>query len=380
MQEEIELRKKEIHTDGYPMSIGEVISLYRRKEVDIHPEFQRFFRWTPLQKTKLIESILLGIPIPPIFVSQREDGVWDVVDGLQRLSTIFEFVGVLRDEHKVLIPPSTLVGTQYLPSLEGKTWGEPQEEGTTKKSGAEREFPSALRIAFKREKLDFKIVKKESDPATKYELFQRLNTLGTSLSPQEVRNCLLIMINRELYQWLADLATFGPFQRTIALSEKQLDERYDVELALRFIVLLKSSTEELKDKPDIGEFLTEQMKLFALDKTFDRKGIGEDFKETFKLVEKVLQDQAFRRFDAKKKRFMGGFSISAYEVIAVGVGANVTKWKVRISHSPEWKTPFLEIVQGLWADATFLKYSGSGVRASTRLPNLIPLGRRIFKP
>src|SRR5437867_2884886 len=98
LQEEIDVMRKEIRTDSYSMSIGEWISLYEKDEIDIHPEFQRFFRWTDLQKTRLIESILLGIPIPPVFVSQREDGVWDVVDGLQRLSSIYQFAGILTDE------------------------------------------------------------------------------------------------------------------------------------------------------------------------------------------------------------------------------------------------------------------------------------------
>jgi uncharacterized protein with ParB-like and HNH nuclease domain len=92
--DEIDLRRREIRTDGYAMSIGEWISLYEKNELDIHPEFQRFFRWSDTQKTNLIESILLGIPLPPIFVSQRADGVWDVVDGLQRLSTVFQLIGI----------------------------------------------------------------------------------------------------------------------------------------------------------------------------------------------------------------------------------------------------------------------------------------------
>ena len=82
--------RAEIRTDGYPISIGELLAMYKDSELDIHPEFQRFFRWSPEQKSRLIESLLLGIPLPSIFVSQRENGIFDVIDGLQRLSTIFQ--------------------------------------------------------------------------------------------------------------------------------------------------------------------------------------------------------------------------------------------------------------------------------------------------
>ena len=94
LQDEINARASKIYRESYQMSIGELINLYRDGEMDIHPEFQRVFRWSEYQKTKLIESIMLNIPIPSIFVSQNEDGVWDVIDGVQRLSTIFQFVGI----------------------------------------------------------------------------------------------------------------------------------------------------------------------------------------------------------------------------------------------------------------------------------------------
>jgi uncharacterized protein with ParB-like and HNH nuclease domain len=202
LQEEIEKKSKEIHTDGYPMSIGELISLYKEEEMEIHPEFQRFFRWNPLQKTKFIESILLGIPLPPIFVSQREDGVWDVIDGLQRLSTIFEFVGILKDENGKTFPPSKLLKTKYLPSLEGKMW---DSEDTA------NSLNLTQRLKFKREKIGVQIIKKESDADIKYELFQRINTLGTKLSDQELRNCLLVMKNKSFYEWFENLAKYPPF-------------------------------------------------------------------------------------------------------------------------------------------------------------------------
>ena len=96
LHEEIEQKSKEIITDNYSMSVGEIISMYREGDLDIHPEFQRFFRWTDSQKSRLIESFLLNFPVPPIFVYQRTDGVWDIVDGLQRVSTILQFVGIYK--------------------------------------------------------------------------------------------------------------------------------------------------------------------------------------------------------------------------------------------------------------------------------------------
>jgi hypothetical protein len=174
LEDQIASRAKEIHTDGYPMSIGEVLSLYADGDIDIHPEFQRIFRWDDDQKSRLIESLLLRIPIPPIFVSQRPDGVWDVIDGVQRLSTIFEFIGVYRDEDDQLISPSTLRGTEYLPDLAGYKWEHVTPGG--------KAFTDALRRDIKRAKLEFRIIRKESDLNAKYDLFQRLNSGSTKLT------------------------------------------------------------------------------------------------------------------------------------------------------------------------------------------------------
>ena len=88
------------------MSLGELMNLYQSRELDLHPDFQRFLGWTDEQKTKLIKSILLGIPLPPVFVSQRKDGVWDVIDGLQRLSAIFSLQGFCRAKTEHSRPPS----------------------------------------------------------------------------------------------------------------------------------------------------------------------------------------------------------------------------------------------------------------------------------
>src|SRR5262245_7526250 len=104
LESQVDSRRKQIHTDRLSMSIGELEALYGRGELDIHPKFQRVLRWSNTQKTRLIESLLLRIPMPPIFVAQDENGNWDVVDGVQRLGTCFEFLGILKDEKGADVP------------------------------------------------------------------------------------------------------------------------------------------------------------------------------------------------------------------------------------------------------------------------------------
>ncbi|CAG7840421.1 hypothetical protein CLOHAE12215_01845 [Clostridium haemolyticum] len=82
LEESIRRARNNLTTDRLDMSYGEIISMYEREEIVIAPEFQRLFRWTDYQKTRFIESILLGIPIPPIFVAEDKDGRWELVDGL----------------------------------------------------------------------------------------------------------------------------------------------------------------------------------------------------------------------------------------------------------------------------------------------------------
>ena len=338
--------------------------MYERDELDIHPEFQRFYRWSDSQKAGLIESILLGIPLPPIFVSQRADGVWDVVDGLQRLSTIFQFMGILRDETGKLIEPLTLQGTKYLPSLKGIRW---EDAGNPKKS-----LPKDLQLVVKGSKISASIVLKESDETAKYDLFQRLNTGGSELSPQEVRNCLLVMINKSFFEWLKDLPKFNSFVHTTALSDRPLEEAYDMELALRFVLLARIPEEDIKAIGDVGAFLTDRVSEAAQDRKFRRAELKRLFEETFTVLEEVLDDHAFKRYSTKKKKHEGGFLLSLFEVVALGVAYNLAEGTLCA------KTEIAKRARSVWSEKSFTEWATSGVNASRRLPRLIPFGRKLF--
>jgi uncharacterized protein with ParB-like and HNH nuclease domain len=363
--EQINAKRKEIRTDGYPMSIGEWISMYNSGELDIHPEFQRFFRWTPSQKSGLIESILLGIPLPSIFVSQREDGVWDVVDGLQRLSTIFQFVGILEDEDEEIVEPLVLEKTKYLPTLQDVQWN---NEKNPKKS-----LPSELQLLIKRSKVSASIILKESDETAKYDLFQRLNTGGSSLSPQEVRNCLLVMMNKDFFNWLKKLAGTETFSSTTALSDRPLEEAYDIELALRFVILANIDVKEIKAIGDVGVFITDKMAEVANNKKFNKSKAKSLFEDTFSVLDETLDADAFKRFSVKKSRHEGGFLLSLFEVIALGVAFNIQNGSLCA------KSKIAEKARSVWEDDEFTNWSASGVNASRRLPRLIPYGRQLFK-
>ena len=367
LDKEIDARRTEIRSDGYPMSIGELINLYRDSELDIHPEFQRFFRWSDEQKSRLIESILLGIPIPSIFVSQREDGVWDVIDGLQRLSTIFELVGILKDEDGNTLPPLKLRKTRYLPSLEGKKWEDEHNPSSS--------IGNANRLIVRRSKIDVKIMLRESSESSKYELFQRLNTGGSQLSGQEVRNVILIMVNLDAYRWIAALAQDENFLSCVTLSDRMLSEQFHLELVTRFLAFRTIEENDLRLVGDIGDFLTERITRIAESDDFEKtRGIEEiAFKSTFALLANSLAERSFRRYDADRGKYPGGFLISAFEPIAFGIGYNVESYTSRIN-----SRKIEGVIQKLWSNSEFLNHSGMGVNTTVRLRSNVPLGRRLF--
>lgn len=362
LQAEIDSKAKEIHSDSYSMSIGEISTLYKDEELDIHPDFQRIYRWNNTQKTKLIESLLLGIPIPSIFVAQREDGVWDVIDGLQRLSTIFEFMGILKDENGNLISPLKLEKTEYLPSLEGCYWDKNQDD--------QNSFDQTQRLLIKRAKLDIQIVKRESDKEAKYELFQRLNTGGSKLSDQEVRNCLLVMIDKEKFIWLKKLASNTDFQNCISITERAQNEAYDHELVLRYIIYRNTDATEISRSTDLGDLITKKMIEFIEKKNVDFDIEEQSFSKTFKLLSDTLGEDAFRKYDSKEHKFKGPFSISAFEAIIPGLSKNVESFS---------STKLEEKIKKMWGNVEFSAHSGAGLRAADRVKHLFPLSEILFQ-
>jgi len=123
---------------------------------------------------------------------------------------------------------------------------------------------------------------------------------------------------------------------------------------------------------DIGEFLNDRLSYLDTLSLSEKHNEGNAFRNTFKYIFGELEEHAFQRYDTVKSRFLGGFSISGFEVVALGIGYNIM--------DPNWS----EIddceskVQSIWSNPEFKDKSGSGVRASTRIPIIVPLGRSLF--
>lgn len=365
LEREVEDARRTISTDGYPMSIGELTNLYRDGELVIRPEFQRFFRWKSLQKSRLVESLLLSIPLPSIFVAQTESGIWEVVDGLQRISTIMELQGeLLKDGVKQ--PQLKLIGTKYLPSLEGRQW-QHDEKG--------RSLNEAERLDIKRSKVDLKILKRDSSSMAKYDLFQRLNSYGSSLNAQEMRSALLVAASPQFFSWIEGLSRHSTFVSTVALSESLIEERYDLELVTRFLVLhdwpeAKLKLTSLRDLPQILDDASISM---AEQFPARKDALEAAFKGTFDIVAANGGEDIFRRWDAAKGGFRGPFLNSSFEIFALGLG-------YRIATGKPYRSDLVAAAKELWTRKEMQSGFSTGRSTESRLIDFIPVGRNITAP
>lgn len=357
LETQIEKAKSIVKTNSYDMSIGELVSIYKDGELIIDPEYQRYFRWEEEQKTRFIESIMLGIPIPSIFVFQQKSSRWELVDGLQRVSTILEFMGVLRDADGNKKPALELEGTKMLPAFDGITYDADEPE---------RAFTEAQKIDFRRARVRLEILMKESDPKAKYELFMRLNTGGSALSEQEVRNCVINQLNKDLQRRIHEVTQSEDFTSLIDLTENQKLKQLDSEIILRFLAYRNVPyTRGL----DVHEYLDNAAITLAADADFDYVGELEMFGQILQLLRGAVGPGVFKRY--ADGRFSGKFMFSAFEVVATGLSKNLAHYQAD-SASLEQK------VKDLWVEPTFVNNSGAGTRGSRRLHALLGVADSYF--
>jgi hypothetical protein len=194
-----------IHTRSF--SLRQIVDMIDDKEIDLAPDFQRQYVWKDAQRWGLIESLLLGIPLPSFYFNEDREGLLQVVDGVQRLTTIHEFYkeGFVLGE------------LAYLKNLENKSFGQ-------------------LDGVFRRRLQNTQFVAHVIDPQTpyrvKFDVFRRINTGGTPLSAQEIRHCMSLSRSRDFLKSLVDLPEFKSVMGHAVLHHRRMADR---EIALRLV-------------------------------------------------------------------------------------------------------------------------------------------------
>jgi hypothetical protein len=270
------LEQNEIRTEAVDFSFGELLNLHREGEIVIRPEYQRLFRWSNEQRSRLIESILLKLPIPPIFLIEDDNGVLELIDGLQRTSSVLQFL-----EHGAIGEPALiLTGCDILRDLNGMKF---------------EDFSTSIRLGLKRTPIRAIIIKKSGSDFVKYEMFKRLNTGGSLLAPQEIRNCSCRMISggAEFYSELQALSNHPGFKSATArIPDVEKEQRADEELVLRFFAV-----QQYREK--FAGNVRDWLDNFMEDILFERGGVGirsGDFNVFFDFIAQKFGDSAFARW------------------------------------------------------------------------------------
>lgn len=267
-----------------------ILDLYRSyavdKELDPRPSFQRGYVWDRNRATKLIESILLHVPIPLIYTAEEDDGREVVIDGQQRLTSCFSFIEGFfpptandlersKAGHEVKKRPFRLGKMKILKDLEGMSY---------------EQLPPDLKKTLDRYGLQVIKISKESHPDVKFEIFERLNTGSVALADQEIRNCIYRGPYNDLINTLSNLDVF---RKVLGLSA-EAKRMQDVELVLRFLAF--------NDKTHLN--YNHKMKAFLNAHMRDNRYLLPEKSDAFKskftnacdLAFTVFGEKAFRRY------------------------------------------------------------------------------------
>jgi hypothetical protein len=214
--DQLDREKRTVSYDAYDVTIRQLVDMSASGEIDIAPDYQRHFIWQPDRESELIESILLGIPVPSLYMATNSDGGWEVVDGVQRLSTLLHFCGSQKQVAMVgRKGPLRLSGLKKLSAFNGYSFDD---------------LPRSLQTQFTLRPLRVTTLNDKSDLEVRFELFGRLNTGGIVLHPQEIRNSIYRGV---LNEQIKTLSKNRDFRQVVIIRKGQIEAGYE-ECIVRF--------------------------------------------------------------------------------------------------------------------------------------------------
>jgi uncharacterized protein with ParB-like and HNH nuclease domain len=293
VQDQLDKHRKSVAFDSYDVAVRELIGMISTDMIDIAPEYQRHFKWSQERQSELIESLFLGIPVPSLYMATNSDSTWEVIDGLQRITTIVNFAGSAENIERISTRSKKLIlkGLQKLDSLNGLCF---------------EELPKSLQLMFLTRPLRVTVLNDRSDFTVRYDLFERLNTGGVTLHPQEIRNCIFI---GEFNDFIKGCASQDDFKAVVKMPQNAEISGSLEELVLRFFAYLQDSDLfEHGVESFLNNYMEKKTKSFK-----DRASLAKIFTKTFSYLKENLPRGITR---ANRPNTT---SVVLYEAISVGV-------------------------------------------------------------
>lgn len=300
-------QRRKVDFDTYDVTVEELVRRVERKRIEIAPVYQRQFRWDSVRQSRLVESLMLGIPIPPLFMATNlmpdQKNQWEVVDGLQRLLTLVNFTGDKKDREaaRLLESPLHLAKLDKLTELEGMAFDE---------------LPEDIRTALEDRPVKVIVLNDKSDLQVRFDLFERLNTGGVALTDQEVRECVF---RGEFMDMLSALSHDEKFKTVVRLPQASWRDGTPEDYLLRFFAFLDRYE-------NFDHSVKDFLNAFTEDATKDPRKIEREtiFHNTFRYLA-----EAFPNGIKSRK---GMTPVNLFEGIAVGAA-------LALRHTPSLSVP-----------------------------------------
>ena len=286
------------------MTVDLLLSRARSGMIDLQPDFQRRWGiWDRMRQSRLIESLLLKIPLPVLYAAENENEGWEIVDGIQRLSTISRFI-----EPAIINEPGLVLSSlEYLHAYNDKVFDDLSDK---------------LKMRLKETELVVHLIKRGTPVEVKFNIFARINTGGVRLSSQELRHAIVPGIARGLLEQWSTTPEFLA-ATTYSVRSIRMDDR---ELVLRFIAFKSFGVEQYK-QADMDSFLVSAMRAIN---NMPPPVIAEmlrSFKKSMRAAQNIFGDDAFRkRYDVNNSRLP--INKALFEAVSVSL-ANLEDDEIR---------------------------------------------------
>ncbi|MEW9181539.1 DUF262 domain-containing protein [Bacillus mycoides] len=335
-------KERTVRTQNIEYDLETLVKKIERKIIKLDPEYQRKHRWTEEMSSKLIESLILNIPVPTVYLSQdldvdeEEDDIsrYSVIDGQQRLTAIYNF---MKNE-------MALSGMDVLDELNGCYY---------------RDLPPFLIRRLEERTIKCLRIDSTIDPQVKYDIFERLNSGAVRLEAQELRNAIY---RGPFNALIKELAKDQNFMKLNQINPKQVSKSKkvqkmeDVELVLRFFALQNNCYKELKG--GFKHFLSERMAKLNNTSEIEIMEFKNKFHKIMALIIENFGEEAFAKykvsFNDKSKVQMSKFNAAVYDALSIALADEIN------FEDPKLPVNFKENFLALFNDSGFFdSVSGS---------------------